>query len=238
MSHSLVPAREAPGLVGRERCREEHSPRQGGAAPGAGGRMQRAAQQPGPVGPRGPAPTGGEGRSPQRERTISTATRAAISSGVASPRTTRRAGRARERSSWPAAGHDAPFGINQRSLAARFAGADAELPVDPLPERVPQPFPGLLVRAQRQPEFLLGVDQQLLVDHRRQDGARQQVADVVPAAGQDPLLGDVLARLLDPDPVRPEARHRAGVGLPASGRHDRVRAGPGALTGKTLTARP
>ena len=68
----------------------------------------------------------------------------------------------------------------------------------PRPERVPQPLPRLLVGAQREPEFLLGVDEELFVDDRRQDRPRQQVADVVLAAGEDPLLRDVLAGLLDP----------------------------------------
>ena len=65
----------------------------------------------------------------------------------------------------------------------RSADADAELAVDPRPERVPEPLPGLLVGAQREAELLLGVDQQLLVDDRRQDRAGQQVADVVLGPG-------------------------------------------------------
>src|SRR5579864_8363163 len=114
------------------------------------------------------------------------------------------------------------------SLAAGFADADAELTVDALPERVPQPFPGLLVRAQVQAEFLLRVDEEFLVDHGREDRAGEQVADVVAAAGQDPLLRDVLAGLLDARAVGPEAGHGTGSGLPARGRrHGRVRSGPG-----------
>src|SRR5579864_3780642 len=113
------------------------------------------------------------------------------------------------------------------SLAAGFADADAELTVDALPERVPQPFSGLLVRAQGQAEFLLRVDEEFLVDHGREDRAGEQVADVVAAAGQDPLLRDVLAGLLDARPVGPEAGHRAGAGLrPSAERHRGVRAGP------------
>src|SRR6266581_8185064 len=97
----------------------------------------------------------------------------------------------------------------------RLSDADAELAVHPRPERVPQPLPGLLVGPQRQAEFLLGVDQQFLVDHGGQDRAGQQVADVVLAAGQDPLLRHVLARFLHPlplgaEPGRGRRRDRAG----------------------------
>src|SRR5215468_5659501 len=83
-------------------------------------------------------------------------------------------------------------------------GADAELPPDPRPERVPEPFPRLLVGPQRLAQLLFRVHQQLLVDDRRQDRPRQEIADVVLAPGQDPPLGDVLTRLLDPVPVRAE----------------------------------
>src|ERR1700722_7598947 len=79
----------------------------------------------------------------------------------------------------------------------------AELPVHPLPERVPQPLPGLLVGPQRLAEFLLGVHQEFLVDHRRQDRPGQQIPDVVLTAGQDPLLRHVLAGFLDPLLRRP-----------------------------------
>src|SRR5262245_52796628 len=89
------------------------------------------------------------------------------------------------------------FGIAVRSVNGAsvpgLADADAELPVHSCPERVTQPFPRLLVRAQRKAEFLLGVDEQFLVDHRRQDRPWQQIADVVLAAGEYPLLSDVLA---------------------------------------------
>src|ERR1700761_7534392 len=77
-----------------------------------------------------------------------------------------------------------------------------ELAVQAPPERVPQPLPGLLVRPQRQAQFLLRLDQEFLVDDRGQDRARQQVADVVGTPGQQPLLGHVLAGLFDADPLR------------------------------------
>src|SRR5215467_6378830 len=84
----------------------------------------------------------------------------------------------------------------------------------PGPERVPQPFPRLLVGAQRQAKLLLRVHEQFLVDDRRQDRPRQQVADVIRAPGQDPLVRDVLARLFDPFPVRAEPRRRGLRGRP------------------------
>src|SRR5690606_21881575 len=71
----------------------------------------------------------------------------------------------------------------------------AELAVDAFPEAVAQPGAGLLVGAQRAAQLLLRLDQQLLVDDRRQDRAGQQVADVVAAPLEDPLLGDVLPYL-------------------------------------------
>src|SRR4029077_7158207 len=88
-----------------------------------------------------------------------------------------------------------------------------ELAAHPGPERVPQPFPRLLVGAQRLAEFLLRIDEQFLVDDWRQDRARQQVADVVRAPGEDPLVRDVLAGLLDPLAVGAEpGRRRHGLG--------------------------
>src|ERR1022692_436930 len=99
--------------------------------------------------------------------------------------------------------------------ALGLAGANAELTVHPRPERVPEPLPRLLVGAQRETKFLLGVDQQFLVDHWRQDRPGQQVADVVLAAGEDPLLGDVLAGFLDPLAGRaePGCREVSGAGV-------------------------
>jgi hypothetical protein len=93
--------------------------------------------------------------------------------------------------------------------------------MDPSPEGIAQPLPGFLVGAQRQTELLLRVDKQLLVDHRREDRAGQQVADVVFATCQYPLLRDVLAGFLDPLAVwaqagRWQVRHRERPGeLPA-----------------------
>src|SRR5215469_10978314 len=88
--------------------------------------------------------------------------------------------------------------------ASGFTDADAELPVHSGPERVPEPLARLLIGAQREAEFLLGVHEEFLVDHRRQYRPGQQVPDVVLAAGQDPLLSDVLAGLLDTLPRRAE----------------------------------
>src|ERR1700689_1575099 len=93
-----------------------------------------------------------------------------------------------------------------------FSYSNAELAVNPGPESVPQPLARLLVRAQRLAELLLRLDQQLLVDDGGQDGARQQVSDVVGAAGEDPLVGDVLAGLLDVPPVRAEPGQAPGRG--------------------------
>src|SRR5215469_3146533 len=121
--------------------------------------------------------------------TVTAATSAATSSSVASPWTIRRIG----------------------PSATRLAHSDPELPVYPRPERVPQPFTGLLVGAQRLAEFLLRLDEQLLVDDGRQDRAGQQVPDVVRTPGENPLVRDVLAGLLDVPPVRAEARQRAGL---------------------------
>src|SRR5258706_2049462 len=84
------------------------------------------------------------------------------------------------------------------------ADADPELPVHPGPDRVPEPLPCLLIGPKREAEFLLGVHEELLVDHRWQDRPRQQVTDVVLAAGQDPFLRNVLAGLLHAFPGRPE----------------------------------
>src|SRR5215469_18564966 len=77
--------------------------------------------------------------------------------------------------------------------------------MNPGPEGIAQPLPGFLVGAQREAELLFRVDEQLLVDDGRQDRAWQQVADVVLAAGQYPLLRDVLTGLLDSLPVWAEA---------------------------------
>ena len=106
----------------------------------------------------------------------------------------------------PATMQGAGGGGSVTGLALRLSDAEAELAVHPGPERVAQPLPGLLVGPEREAQVLLGLDQQFLVDDRGQDGAGQQVPDVVLAAGQYPLLGDVLAGLLDPLPVRAEAR--------------------------------
>src|SRR5262249_1590498 len=120
-----------------------------------------------------------------RPPAASTAITAASSPSVGLPRMTDTTG-------WLASGDS--FGISTwnatRASVPRLADADAELPVHSCPERVAQPFARLLVRAQRKAEFLLGVDEQFLVDHGRQDRPRQQVADVVLAAGEDPFLRD------------------------------------------------
>src|ERR671914_1666956 len=79
--------------------------------------------------------------------------------------------------------------------AHRLADADAELAVDTFPKAVAQPRARLLVGAQRPAQLLFGLDQQLFVDDRRQDRTGKQVADVVPAPLEDPLLRDVLADL-------------------------------------------
>src|SRR3984957_19843629 len=124
---------------------------------------------------------------------VRTTSTAAVSAGVGFPATMLRAG--------------GPAGAGSvMRLAFRLSDAEAELAVHARPERVAQPLPGLLVGPEREPQVLLGLDQQFLVDDRGQDGAGEQVPDVVLAAGQYPLLGDVLAGLLDPLPVRAEAR--------------------------------
>src|SRR5918992_5167822 len=75
--------------------------------------------------------------------------------------------------------------VGYAGLAHGFADADAELAVDTLPEAVAQPRAGLLVGAQRLAQLLLRLDEQLFVDHRRQNRAWQQVADMFPAPFED-----------------------------------------------------
>src|SRR5262249_8651793 len=87
-----------------------------------------------------------------------------------------------------------------------------ELAAYPGPERVPQPFPRLLVGAQRQAKLLLRVHEQVLVDDGRQDRPRQQVADVARPPGQDPLVRHLPPRLFHPFPVRAEPRRHRGLG--------------------------
>src|SRR4029077_14998849 len=135
----------------------------------------------------------------------STRTTAASSASVGSPRTTEITG--------PACCADGPQPSGGEPAATvlsalRLADPEPELAMHSSPEGITQPLPGLLVGAQREAQLFLGVDQQFLVDYRRKDRAREQVPDVVLAAGQDPLMGDMLASLLPLLPVRAEPANR------------------------------
>src|SRR5262249_42865577 len=124
-----------------------------------------------PAGPAGsPGPV-----APSRAREARTATRPAISAWVGWPRTTGITG--------TSPGPTCPIGLTPgvsldmgmdlalitKLSALRLADSDAELPVHTCPECISEPLPRFLVGAQREAEFLLGVDEELLVDHRGQD---------------------------------------------------------------------
>src|SRR2546429_8120657 len=159
-----------------------------------------AARRPGPV--RAGRPSSWTGR-PSRTRPARAGRlgRRARRARPTAPRSARQAPRptdGRPRPSAPAR-REAVYPRRWRAVPAgrprsRAAGADAELPADPRPERVPEPFPRLLIGAPRLAELLLGVHQQLLVDDRRQDRPRQEIADVVLAPGEDPSPGDRVTR--------------------------------------------